>query len=76
VRDPDLPDFDPDTFKYDVFEYQRWLVRRRYWGPAPYVGRPFCYVWDAFVPDDAGPVGPVRAVAGQARIVYQPEKPQ
>lgn len=40
------------------------LTRRTCAGGAPYVGRPFCYRWDAGV-DDFG-----RCVAGEARIQY------
>jgi hypothetical protein len=40
------------------------LTMRKCWGPAPYVGRPFAYVWKVAV-DDNG-----RAIAGEARIEY------
>jgi hypothetical protein len=40
------------------------LEKRKAWGPAPYVGRPFVYVW-RFATDQLG-----RAIAGEARIVY------
>jgi hypothetical protein len=43
------------------------LRPKSYYGLAPYVGRPFVYVWDA-VTDD------VRWVAGPTRLVYIPEK--
>lgn len=40
------------------------MTRRKCWGPAPYVGRPFVYVWMAGV-DDLG-----RCIASDSRIVY------
>lgn len=40
------------------------LTRRKAWGPAPYVGAPFFYVWH-FWSDDQG-----RGVGGESRIVY------
>lgn len=40
------------------------LTKRKVMGPAPYVGRPFVYVWRCAI-DELG-----RAVAGPAHIVY------
>jgi hypothetical protein len=40
------------------------LTKRKAWAPAPYVGRPFVYVWNCAV-DDVG-----RWIAGEARIQY------
>jgi hypothetical protein len=40
------------------------LIRCMAWGPAPYVGRPFVYVWQ-FATDELG-----RAVAGDSYIFY------
>lgn len=43
------------------------LTRHRAHGPAPYVGRPFRYVWHVAV-DQYG-----RCIAGEAHIVYERE---
>lgn len=40
------------------------LTKRKAWGWAPYVGRPFVYVWPCAV-DDLG-----RTIAGDTKIVY------
>ncbi len=40
------------------------LTKRKAWGWAPYVGRPFVYVWYVAT-DDLG-----RSIAGESRIVY------
>jgi hypothetical protein len=40
------------------------LTKQRAFGPAPYVGQPFAYVWPCAV-DELG-----RAIAGDAKIVY------
>lgn len=45
------------------------LQRRRCAGPAPYIGRPFCYEWWAVV-DDYG-----RGIGGESRIVYREATP-
>jgi hypothetical protein len=45
----------------------RTLDVRRAWGPAPYVGRPFAYMWDVAM-DEFG-----RWVAGPSEIKYLPE---
>lgn len=41
------------------------LAKTRAWGPAPYVGRPFVYVWNVGT-DEVG-----RQIAGESRIVYK-----
>ena len=43
------------------------MTRRKAWGPAPYVGRPFGYAWWVGV-DNLG-----RQIAGESRIVYTDE---
>ena len=43
------------------------LHRQKCWGPAPYVGKPFVYMWNAAV-DELG-----RGIAGESRIEYLPE---
>lgn len=42
------------------------MCKHQAWGPAPYVGRPFVYVWTVGV-DDVG-----RAIAGESSIQYIP----
>ena len=42
------------------------LHRQKCWGPAPYVGQPFVYMWNAAV-DELG-----RGIAGESRIEYLP----
>lgn len=44
------------------------MTLRRCSGPAPYVGRPFVYIWNVLVTDD----GTNRAIGGRARIAYKP----
>ena len=51
--DPSIPDF-----------RELLLTREKCWGPAPYTGWPFVYVWSA-ASDHLG-----RWIAGEARIVY------
>lgn len=43
------------------------LSKRKAFGLAPYVGRPFVYAWQ-FATDQLG-----RAIAGESRIVYRDE---
>lgn len=43
------------------------LDKRKAWGPAPYVGRPFVYAWQ-YATDQLG-----RAIAGESRIAYRDE---
>lgn len=50
----------------DQVPRRRILTRRKAWGPAPYVGEPFVYVWYCAV-DELG-----RGIAGDARVVYIP----
>lgn len=53
----------------DLIPFRRGiLTRHRITAPAPYVGRPFRYEWDAFIDDR----NPLRVVAGEARILYLP----
>jgi len=44
----------------------RVLHRQKCWGPAPYVGDPFVYIWFAAV-DELG-----RGIAGESHIEYIP----
>lgn len=50
---------DMDTLRITI------LTREKCWRPAPYVGRPFRYVWPVGI-DQLG-----RCIAGEARIVYE-----
>jgi hypothetical protein len=50
----------------DIGWRYRILHRQRCWGPAPYVGKPFVYMWNAAV-DELG-----RGIAGESRIEYIP----
>jgi len=45
----------------------RVLHRQKCWGPAPYVGDPFVYIWFAAV-DELG-----RGIAGESHIEYIPD---
>lgn len=55
-------DFDPIAeVSFDVIT----MTKRRAWGPAPWVGKPFHYEWYVGV-DDLG-----RCIASDSRIVYE-----
>lgn len=54
---------DPDPFTIEEIRFHT-LVRKRAFGQAPYVGRPFIYVWRVGV-DELG-----RSIASDSRIVY------
>ena len=56
----DLPSRTAPSFKTII------LHRQRCWGPAPYVGKPFVYMWNAAV-DELG-----RGIAGESHIEYIP----
>lgn len=45
------------------------MTKRKAYGPAPYVGRPFVYVWHVGV-DNLG-----RQIAGESQIVYTDPEP-
>jgi hypothetical protein len=51
-------------------EHKRVLMHSRAWAkPAPYVGKPFVYLWQGWI-DDYG-----RWVTGEALMVHHPEMP-
>lgn len=53
-----------ETYPTEPLPQPMILTRRRCAGPAPYVGRPFCYMWWVAT-DDWG-----RAIAGDAHMRY------
>lgn len=79
-RHPSLPDFDPDLVNLEVLKVPiptrggmavTTMHRRKYWAPAPYIGRPFIYTWAGFITND----NTGRAIVGRAHIAYPPPDP-
>lgn len=69
IRIPVIPSvrswtYGPETDAVEPDLRQLIMTRRRAHGPAPYVGRPFAYMWPIGT-DNLG-----RHIAGEARIVY------